>query len=746
MEDSTVTYTAVSSPFEDGSDIGSPGVDGPPIMPEDPYAYIMAAYPGRHPSSNTYLGPGFHHRLTTNPGPPRPMRSEEDPADYPADRDDDDDDDEDEDEDEEEEEHPAPADSVPPVHRMTARISIRDEPSISLPPREEVERLLALTTPPPSPLTPLSSPLPHIPSPPFPASPPASPIRPLGYRAAMIWLRAETPSTSHPLPLPTSSPPLQYEIGESSAAAATRPIGGRRADYGFVGTMDTEIRHADSRMRLRFSERHGDAPIRVINMTRQEDLAFNVRSDKVMILGNLTGIMFSCDFKKMAPKKRTTRNVMIANFLELGAKRPVQRLLLNAPTHFLKCPTLELPGQLWEWLELTQWFEKMESVYNISNCTVACQTTTPEAAHAMPWRTLKKMMTDKYCPRGEIKKLELKMEFEGEGYRMDTIEFATELMDKKINTWAERQADNKRKSDDTARNNQNQQPNKRQNTRRALCQAGNGISPKLKTTPTGVIGLENGQGSGKCVYAEAKAGPNLDNNVIHGTVVLTLVARRPYRLPPSRNEGATSKLQHIIVHNEKGFIRPSSSPWGALILFVKKKDGSFRMCIDYRELNKLIVKNRYPLPMIDDLFSTAARIDIIFKDRYRVQFLGHVIDCRGIHVDPAKRFENPNHRLASPKTPQRLPHFWALTGYYRRSSEAVHTYDPQKSLQHILDQKRKANCLFADALSRKERETLSSGLVRLLDWTSQKPNLKAHTEASKAREHQEGGCWGVYLD
>ncbi|GKF82501.1 putative reverse transcriptase domain-containing protein [Tanacetum coccineum] len=51
-----------------------------------------------------------------------------------------------------------------------------------------------------------------------------------------------------------------------------------------------------------------------------------------------------------------------------------------------------------------------------------------------------------------------------------------------------------------------------------------------------------------------------------------------------------------------GFIRPSSSPWGAPVLFVKKKDGSFRMCIDYRELNKLTVKNRYPLPRIDDLF------------------------------------------------------------------------------------------------------------------------------------------------
>ncbi|GKG42166.1 hypothetical protein Tco_0476464, partial [Tanacetum coccineum] len=98
---------------------------------------------------------------------------EEDLADYPADRDDDDDEDDDEDEDEEEEEHPTPADSVLPVHRMTAMISIRDEPSISLPPREEVERLIALTTPPPSPLTPL----PQIPSPPLPipSPPPNSP-------------------------------------------------------------------------------------------------------------------------------------------------------------------------------------------------------------------------------------------------------------------------------------------------------------------------------------------------------------------------------------------------------------------------------------------------------------------------------------------------------------------------------------------------------------------------------------------
>ncbi|GJZ40282.1 putative reverse transcriptase domain-containing protein [Tanacetum coccineum] len=77
------------------------------------------------------------------------------------------------------------------------------------------------------------------------------------------------------------------------------------------------------------------------------------------------------------------------------------------------------------------------------------------------------------------------------------------------------------------------------------------------------------------------------------------VARAPYRLAPSKLQELSTQLQELF---DKGFIRPSSSPWGAPVLFVKKKDGSFRMCIDYRELNKLTVKNRYPLPRIDDLF------------------------------------------------------------------------------------------------------------------------------------------------
>ncbi|GJS78796.1 putative reverse transcriptase domain-containing protein [Tanacetum coccineum] len=77
------------------------------------------------------------------------------------------------------------------------------------------------------------------------------------------------------------------------------------------------------------------------------------------------------------------------------------------------------------------------------------------------------------------------------------------------------------------------------------------------------------------------------------------VARAPYRLAPSKMKELSEQLQEL---SDKGFIRPSSSPWGAPVLFVKKKDESFKMCIDYQELNKLTVKNRYPLPRIDDLF------------------------------------------------------------------------------------------------------------------------------------------------
>nr|GEX56368.1 putative reverse transcriptase domain-containing protein [Tanacetum cinerariifolium] len=178
------------------------------------------------------------------------------------------------------------------------------------------------------------------------------------------------------------------------------------------------------------------------------------------------------------------------------------------------------------------------------------------------------------------------------------------------------------------------------------------------------------------------------------------VARAPYRLAPSEMKELSEQLQEL---SDKGFIRPSSSPWGASVLFVKKKDGSFRMCIDYRKLNKLTAKNRYLLPRIDNLFdqlqgsSVYSKIDLksgyhqlrvreqdvsktTFNTRYghyefyvmpfgltnapAVQFLGYVIDSRGIYVDPSKIESIKD--WASPKTPTEIHQFLGLAGYYRR--------------------------------------------------------------------------------
>ncbi|GJV05936.1 hypothetical protein Tco_1343592 [Tanacetum coccineum] len=245
---------------------------------------------------------------------------EEDPVDYPADGGDDGDDEEgssedDEDDDmdieaddeEEEEEHLAPADSVVVALPATNQAPSAEEI------RKPVAILLAKSTPPyttyPSmvfntsldTILHLLSNYSTIPSPVLSPAPPPSPIRSLGYRAAMIRMRAEAASTSHSLPLPppfilsptrpdapslgippplpisvpTSSPPLLlpsasrredrpevtlpprkrlgialgpgYEVGESSSAAAARPAGGLRADYGFVATMDREIRRDPER-------------------------------------------------------------------------------------------------------------------------------------------------------------------------------------------------------------------------------------------------------------------------------------------------------------------------------------------------------------------------------------------------------------------------------------------------------------------------------------------------------------------
>ncbi|GJX25998.1 putative reverse transcriptase domain-containing protein [Tanacetum coccineum] len=736
-----------------------------------------------------------------------------------------------------------------------------------------------------------------------------------------------------------------------------------------------------------------------------------------------------------------------------GLKRPVQPVRVCSYTDFMKCQPLNFKGTEGV-VGLSQWLEKKESVFHISGCTIDNQvkfatctllgaaltwwnghvrTLGHDAAYAMTWGTLKKKLTDKYYPKGEIKKLEIQLwnlKVRGNDVPVytqcfqelalmctkfltdetekvdkyisgltdniygnvmsarpktldDAIELANDLMDQKLRTYTERQNDNKRKADDSSRNNPQQQPYRKQNVPRAYT-AGPGEKNGLywKSTSvhqvqlpphrainnnnnnnknqntgayyecgnTGYIkknflklknhgnGNRNGITQGRA-YALGGTNASPDSNIIKGifllnnryaTILFDTGADRSFvsttfsalinitpttlencysveladgkiigvstiiqgctlnfmnhpfnidlmlvplgsfdviiamdwltkyhgviiydkkivRVPFERemlifqgngnNQREESRLNIIsctktqeylskgcdvflanittkeakdksegkrledvpIVRDfpevfpedllgipparqvefqidlvpelsEKRFIRPISSPWGALVLFVKKKDGSFRMCIDYRELNKLTVKNRYPLPRIDDLFdqlqgsSVYLKIDlrsgyhqlrvreedilkIAFKTRYghykfqvmpfgltnapavfmylmnrvckpyldkfvivfiddiliysknkeehegnlklilellkkeelyakftkcefwipKVQFLGHVIDSKGIHVDPAKIESIKD--WASPKNPTEIHQFLGLIGYYRRFIE-----------------------------------------------------------------------------
>ncbi|KAL4021638.1 hypothetical protein IC575_020444 [Cucumis melo] len=185
------------------------------------------------------------------------------------------------------------------------------------------------------------------------------------------------------------------------------------------------------------------------------------------------------------------------------------------------------------------------------------------------------------------------------------------------------------------------------------------------------------------------------------------ISRAPYRMGPAELKELKVQLQELL---DKGFIRPSVSPWGAPVLFVKKKDGSMRLCIDYRELNKVTVKNRYPLPRIDDLFdqlqgaTVFSKIDLrsgyhqlrikdgdvpktAFRSRYghyefivmsfgltnaptvfmdlmnRVSFLGHVVSKAGVSVDPAKIEAVTS--WTRPSTISEVRSFLGLAGYYR---------------------------------------------------------------------------------
>ncbi|GJR68903.1 putative reverse transcriptase domain-containing protein [Tanacetum coccineum] len=1166
-EDSTITYTEVSSPFEDLLDIGSlevivHGYDGLPMMPEDPYAYVEAAlqalptpdyvpgpeepeqappppdfipepvYPEFMPPEDDVLpteeqplpaavsptadSPGYITESDPEEDPEEDEDPKEDPADYPTDkdeeeeessRDDVDDEKEDEGEDEEEEEeHPAPADSVPPpTYHTTARMSIRAQTPTPFLFEAEVDRLLAISTPPPSPLTSYSSPLLQIPSPPLPVSSPlpmsplplhASPNHLLGYRATMIRLRAESPSTSHPLPLPPPPPPpivlphtrvtmaMMRAVTPSTYCLAPRsetppsgtprhhrsypyhylhhhhlcsyplltiermflrPTGGFRPDYGFVGTLDAEIRRDPNREIGHWITDVWVDPDKIVEEIPATDVAeLSQRMIDFLNLLRRDRRAHAHTARLIEGEARASREAweqsMDASDMTRSEVSGLHTTILAYQNEIgdLRAADRRRQAQLTEALTLLRTLQtQMAALQRVTNvlaereatrsvngkdshdsrmggrrqaplareCSypdfMKCKPLTVghDVAYAMTWTNLKKMMTDKYCLRGEEFALMCDRMFPEESDKIekyvgglpdmihrsvmaskpktmqDTIEFATELMDKKISTFAERSGEKKpyggskplcskcnyhhdgqcapkchkcnrvghlgRDYRSTANANAANNQRGTETGQKATCYECGAQGhfkrecPKLKNNNR-VNPVGNGNAPAK-VYAVGHAGTNPDSNVITGTFLLnnryasilfdtgadisfvsttfssqiditpttldhyydveladgriiwlnTIILgcrinflNHPFNINLMLVELGSfdaiigmywlAKYQAVIVCAEKivsipwgnetlivrgdgsnwgnetrlniiscnktqkyllkgcpiflehvttkkiedksgggggkrledvpiipdfpevfpedlsglpptrqvefqidlipGFIRPSFSPWGAPILFVKKKDGSFRMCIDYRELNKLTVKNRYPLPRIDDLFdqlqgsSVYSKIDLrsgyhqlrvreedilktAFRTRYghyefqvmpfglmntpvvfmdlmnrvckpyldkfvivfiddiliysrnkkeheehlkailellkkeelyakfskcefwipKVQFIGYVIDSRGIYVDPAKIKSIKD--WASPKTPTEIRQFLGLAVYYRRFIE-----------------------------------------------------------------------------
>ncbi|GJT92710.1 hypothetical protein Tco_1081555 [Tanacetum coccineum] len=218
-EDSTVTYTEVSSPFKDLSPLSPNYVPGPEHPPSPVYVPYV---PG--PVYPEFMPPEEDVLPTEEQPLPAAISPTTDSLDYPTNRDDG-----------EEEEESFGDDRLRPhtlIPLCDEEEGLRIETTISLPSDTKDARLLATPTPPPSPLSPLSSPLPQILSPlpqilspPLPVSPlplPASPTYPLGYRVVMIRLRAESPSTSHPLPLP--SPILLPHTRASTPPSGIPPL------------------------------------------------------------------------------------------------------------------------------------------------------------------------------------------------------------------------------------------------------------------------------------------------------------------------------------------------------------------------------------------------------------------------------------------------------------------------------------------------------------------------------------------
>nr|GEZ73888.1 hypothetical protein [Tanacetum cinerariifolium] len=478
----TITYTSMSS-----YEVIVNGYYGMPMDPLDPYVQlVMEAPPSPDyiprpeapPSPNYIPGPEAPPSPDYIPGPKypeylppaddvllaaeqplpaavSPTTEGDDDADDDGDdlsKDDTDDEDEEEssDSEEEEEEHlaptvPAPAlysfvsaseetkpfeegetTATPPPfrYRVAARISI--QPHILTPFRlkSKVERLLAIPTPPLSPVSPTSYPFP-----PFLMSLPIfTPLPTLSFPLPSLL-----PSTSGSESIPEADIPLWER------AYFTTPTGGYKVGKSPVATVARQIRpaltiadrrRADDRLigRLRRERRYFCTFTLV---TQMEALQRDVNTLQRQHIEHAQRDVAPEDGDRVAATMAEAEASRVRNGYGSNGSGPRLAQAVRECTYpdFLKCQPLNFKGTE-GLIGLTQWFEKMESVLNISNCTAACQVkyavctlqgvaltwwnsyvkaVTLEVAQALPWKTLKKMMTDKYCRRGEIKKLKTEL-------------------------------------------------------------------------------------------------------------------------------------------------------------------------------------------------------------------------------------------------------------------------------------------------------------------------------------------------
>ncbi|GJT42489.1 hypothetical protein Tco_0951204 [Tanacetum coccineum] len=567
LEHSTFTYTSISSDYEEPSDVGSPevvvyGYDALPMHPPST-DYV----PGpEHPPSPVYVPyvpePAYPEFMPLEddvfPTEEQPLPTAVSPTvDSPDDANDDDkeeeesfgddadDKEEDEGEDEEEEEeHLAPADSVPPPQTGTrrARMTVRPQPPIAA----SIGALIvvvAATLPLPSPPP---SPLPISPTHPLETLPPGTP--PSG---TPPLLPISLPTSSPPLLLPSTdcradvlevmlppqkwlciTPGPRYEIEESSSAPTARPTRGFRADYGFVGTLDAEIRRdMDKEIGYeitKFWEDPDEIAEEILATDvaalgkRITDFVTTVRQDtdeiyrrldyaqddRLVMSGQLNLLRRDkCSYGRtarlMEGEARAAQEAWAQSMDASDTTRyEVRALWTTILAQQIKIKDLQAADrrrqtQLIQALTLLRTLQThMVALQRVADVLVerdAAKSRNGKDSHDSGtcdcWsrccicNDLDKPEKDddqQVLPKGEIKKLEVVMMFPEESDKIekyvggfpdmihgsvmasksktmqDAIEFATEMMDKKISTFTERQAKNKRKFDDTSRNNQNQ--------------------------------------------------------------------------------------------------------------------------------------------------------------------------------------------------------------------------------------------------------------------------------------------------